>query len=183
MRIIYYLIHEHVQGLPRDNLFDELDEFGTDPAADELEEYLNTPTISTKALEPLTWWYAIGESNPLARMAIDFLSAPSKPWIMYDDFLSLSADLCLASSCDVERGFSRGGLTVSKLRHGLSDESTRASTVLHAWSQIPGLIPENEIIQVFKDKCRCLKGKEIENGKEKDVLVVDSDSVDNSDDE
>jgi len=96
----------------------------------------------------------------------------------------LSADLCLASSCDVERGFSRGGLTVSKLRHGLSDESTRTSTVLHAWSQIPRLIPENEIIQVFKDKCRRLKkGKGVENGKEKDVLVVDSDSVDNSDDE
>jgi hypothetical protein len=69
-------------------LFDELDDFGTDPAADELEEYLNTPTISTKALEPLMWWNAIGESNPLARMAIDFLSAPGKPWITSDDFLT-----------------------------------------------------------------------------------------------
>lgn len=96
----------------------------------------------------------------------------------------MSSDLCLASLCDVEHGFSRGGLTVSKLRHGLSDESTRASTVLHAWSQISGLIPENEIVQVFKDKCRRLKkGKGLENDKEKNVLVVDSDSVDNSDDE
>lgn len=84
-------------------------------------------------------------------------------------------DLYLASSCDVERGFSRGGLTVSKLRHGLSDESTRASTVLHAWSEIPGLIPESEIIQVFKDKCRRLNTEE-ESGKEKDkaITVVDS---------
>ena len=46
------------------------------------------PTISTKALELLTWWYAIGESNSLAQMAIDFLSAPGKLWIMYDDFLT-----------------------------------------------------------------------------------------------
>ena len=52
----------------------------------------------------------------------------------------------LASSCDVECGFSQGGLTVSKLRHALSDESTRASTVLNAWSEIPGLIPEAQII-------------------------------------
>jgi len=59
-------------------LFDALDDFGTDTTTDELEEYLNTPTISTKSLEPLVWWHAIGESNPLARMAIDFLSAPGK---------------------------------------------------------------------------------------------------------
>jgi hypothetical protein len=69
-------------------LFDELDDFGTDPATDELEEYFNIPTISTKALEPLMWWHAIGESNPLARMAIDFLSAPGKPWIMCDVLLT-----------------------------------------------------------------------------------------------
>jgi hypothetical protein len=68
----------------RDDFFDELDHFGTDPAIDELEEYLNTPTISTKGLEPLTWWYAIGESNPLARMAIDFLSAPGKSIISFN---------------------------------------------------------------------------------------------------
>ena len=79
----------------------------------------------------------------------------------------------------MERGFSRGGLTVSKLRHGLSDKSTRASTVLHAWSKIPGLIPENEIIQVFKDKCRHLKsGKESEHDNDKNVTVVESDSSD-----
>ena len=75
-----------------------------------------------------------------------------------------------ASSCDVKRGFSRGGLTISKLRHRLSDESTCASTVLHAWS---------EIIQVFKDKCRRLNTKDSGSSgqeKEKTVNVVDSDS-------
>jgi len=55
---------------------------------------------------------------------------------------------------------------------------TRASTVLNAWSKIPGLIPESEIIQVFKDKCCHVKaGKE----KDKDVTVVDSDEGDISD--
>src|ERR1700678_2694043 len=85
--------------------------------------------------------------------------------------ISFFTDLYLASSCDVERGFSRGGLTVSKLRHGLSDESTRAATVLHAWSEIPGLIPESEIIQVFKDKCHRLNTDK-ESRKEKDEAVT-----------
>jgi len=79
---------------------------------------------------------------------------------------SLSSNWYLAFSCDVEWGFSRGSLIISKLQHGLSDESTRASTVLHLWSTIPGLIPEKEIIQVFKDKCRRLKtGKKAEREK------------------
>ena len=68
--------------------------------------------------------------------------------------------------------FLGGGLTVSKLRHALSDESTRACTVLNAWSEIPGLIPEAHIIQVFKDKCRRLNG----NSNDKDHIVVDSDA-------
>jgi hypothetical protein len=57
-----------------------------------------------------------------------------------------------AASTDVERGFSRGGLVVTKLHHNLSDESTRAATVLHSCSQIPGFIPESEIIQMFATK-------------------------------
>ena len=75
----------------------------------------------------------------------------------------------------MERGFSRGGLTVTKLRHALSDESTRASTVLHAWSEIPGLIPEADIIQLFKDKSRRLKGKGKESDTGKDVYHIYSD--------
>ena len=62
----------------RDDFFTELNNFGTETTIDELEEYLNTPTISTKGLEPLKWWFEIGDSNPLACMAIDFLSAPSE---------------------------------------------------------------------------------------------------------
>ena len=56
---------------------------------------------------------------------------------------------CVSASTDVECGFSRGGLVVTKLHHNLSDESTHAATVLHSWSQIPGFIPESEIIQMF----------------------------------
>jgi hypothetical protein len=62
----------------QESIFAALDDFSTDTASDELEEYLNTPTISTKNLDPLAWWYAIGISSSLAWMAIDFLSVPGK---------------------------------------------------------------------------------------------------------
>jgi hypothetical protein len=57
-----------------------------------------------------------------------------------------------AASTDVERGFSRGRLNVSRLRHSLSDESTRAATVLGSWANIPGLVVEEELISNIRDK-------------------------------
>jgi hypothetical protein len=57
-----------------------------------------------------------------------------------------------AASTDVERGFSRGRLNVSRLRHSLSDESTRAATVLGSWANIPGLVIEEELISNIRDK-------------------------------
>lgn len=68
-------------------------------------------------------------------------------------------DVTVASSTDVERAFSHGGLTVSKMRHSLSDESTRAATVVGAWCSLPGAIPKNEIITAFKEKSKRRKGK------------------------
>lgn len=85
-------------------------------------------------------------------MALDFLSAP-------------------ATSTDVERAFSRGGLTVSKRRHSLSDESTRAATVLSSWATVEEIIPEKEILAAFAGKSK--RGK----GKEKAVIDVDSSIV------
>jgi hypothetical protein len=59
----------------------------------------------------------------------------------------------IATSTDVKRAFSCGGLMVSKMRHSLSDESTRAATVL-----FPSAIPHDEIISTFKDKSKRPKG-------------------------
>jgi hypothetical protein len=86
----------------------------------------------------------------------------------------------IASSCGVEHGFSQGGLTVTKLRHTLSDESTQVSTVLHSWSEIPSLIPEADIIEMFKNKSCHLKGKEKQRKLSKDVdsTVSVSESLD-----
>jgi len=96
-------------------------------------------------------------------MGRDFMSAPGTLRTCATLSCVLThTDSCvvaIASSCDVERAFSRGGLTVSKYRHALSDESTRAATLLNSWSKIPGLIPDAEIIQTFKDKSRRLGKK------------------------
>jgi hypothetical protein len=60
----------------------------------------------------------------------------------------------LATSTDVERAFSRGGLTISKLRHSLSDKSARAATVLGSWSTLEGVVPKAKIIELFKNKSK-----------------------------
>ena len=59
-----------------------------------------------------------------------------------------------ATSTDAERVFSRGGLTVSRLRHSLSDASVRASALLGSWSTLPDLIPEKETIALLKAHIR-----------------------------
>ena len=56
---------------------------------------------------------------------------------------------CAATSTDVEQAFSRGGLTVSKMRHSLTDESTQAATVLGSWCDFPSAIPQDDIIVSF----------------------------------
>ena len=54
-----------------------------------------------------------------------------------------------ATSADAERGFSRGRLTVSRLRHSLNDDSIRATTLVGSWARIDGLIPEKLIIRTL----------------------------------
>jgi hypothetical protein len=58
----------------------------------------------------------------------------------------------LAASTDIERGFSQGGLTVTLKRHSLNDESTRAATILGTWVDIDGLIPDEYILNLFREK-------------------------------
>jgi hypothetical protein len=69
--------------------------------------------------------------------------------------------LYLATSTDVERAFSCGGLTVSKMCHSLSDKSMRAASVLGAWCDLPGAVPRDEIIAVFCEKGKRPKGNNI----------------------
>lgn len=122
-----------------------------DTTVDALEEYLNTPTIRLGTMDVITYWAnAKASGHPLAQMALDFLSVPG----VWSCWTSLFFDLHLfvATSTDVERAFSRGGLTVSKLRHSLSDESTRCSSVLGAWTEVPDLVPFDTLVAHFDGK-------------------------------
>lgn len=110
----------------------------TSVCSDPIGEYIDSPTLP-QVDDPIKYW--LGQraaGHPLAQMALDFLSAP-------------------AASTDVERAFSRGGLTVSKRRHALSDKSVRASTVLGSWAAVPGLIPEAEVEEVLREKAKRAK--------------------------
>jgi hypothetical protein len=65
----------------------------------------------------------------------------------------------IATSADVERGFSRNSLMVPKQRHSLSDESTRDSVALDWWGRVPGMLPEEEMMKVFRDKAKRSAGR------------------------
>ena len=60
---------------------------------------------------------------------------------------------------DAERAFSRGRLTVSRLRHSLSDQTVRASTVLGSWARYPELVPEADAVALLREKGKG-KGKD-----------------------
>jgi hypothetical protein len=68
---------------PVNKYFAELAIFGaTLPGADPVTEWLSTPPIPSAA-DPLAYWSSMDAiGHPLARMALDFLSAPG---VQYDD--------------------------------------------------------------------------------------------------
>ena len=48
------------------------------------------------------------------------------------------------------------------MRHSLSDESTRAASVLGSWCTFPGAVPREEIMTTFKEKSKRDKVKDKE---------------------
>jgi hypothetical protein len=141
----------------KDKYFDALLE--QDLEIDTLEDWLSSAPVVTSS-DAITWWMGMeAAGDPMARMALNFLSIPgtcSIYWLYFLVFIFLSA-----TSTDVERAFSRGVLTVSKMRHSLSDESTRAASVLGSWwHHLPDAIPVNDIIAEFKEKSKRPKRKE-----------------------
>ena len=124
--------------------------------------------------DPIVYWSGCHDSGSvLAGMALDYLSTPGKSCSFSLSVIFIT--LCTATSTDVERAFSRGRLTVSRMRHSLSDASTRAATVLSSWMAVPGLMPESEILQVFHAKALCTgksKGKGVEGPEEVHMEVV-----------
>ena len=124
---------------------------------DELATFWGAP-IEHHSCNPIQYWHGALVLRPdsrLARMALDYLSAP-------------------ASSVDVERAFSRGALTVTHRRHSLSDTSTRNSIVLGGWLKDTDLVPKQKLIEFFRKKSS--------RGEPTPSVSEEMDNSDNSDD-
>ncbi|KAG8692108.1 hypothetical protein FRC08_010001 [Ceratobasidium sp. 394] len=96
---------------------------------DSIEEYLETPVVSTYVINQyggiLSYWASELERRPrMARMALDLLTVP-------------------ASSVDAERAFSGGRLMMNHLQHGMSTRSFQAQMAVGSWYGTP-LLPELE---------------------------------------
>ncbi|KAJ2920669.1 hypothetical protein H1R20_g16425, partial [Candolleomyces eurysporus] len=116
------------------------------------EEWILAAPIATQLAtsDPIAYWLGMKKA---AQMALDYLTVP-------------------ATSTDVERAFSRGGLTVSKLCHSLTDKSTHCSSVLGSWAKIPGFNPFDSIVEKFKEKSQRMQKKQKTTDK---ILDLDSD--------
>ncbi|GAB1527909.1 hypothetical protein RhiTH_011097 [Rhizoctonia solani] len=92
--------------------------------SDSIEAYLSS---SVESVAPyggaMEYWSSKLDSNPrLARMALDYLTAP-------------------ATSVDAERAFSAGRLTINHLQHNMSSETFEAKMAVGSWYGTP-LLPE-----------------------------------------
>ena len=67
-----------------DHFFSDIDNFGKTTVGDAFEDFLSSPPISNVndlSHGPISWWHGIGD--PLARMGLDFLSAPGRAYIHF----------------------------------------------------------------------------------------------------
>ncbi|KAL1941326.1 hypothetical protein VTO73DRAFT_7143 [Trametes versicolor] len=114
------------------NIFDHLPSMAEGSGKhleDELQQYLDSPTVFVKPHEALSWWTEQAKRYPnLSCMARDYLSIP-------------------ATSVDVERTFSRGCRLLSHVRSRLSAQTTRAVLCVGDWSRLD-LIKTDDVCSV-----------------------------------
>ena len=81
----------------------------------------------------------------------------------------------LATSTDIERLFSGGRLTVSRMRHSLSSDSKRASIVLGTWMKADGLLSNQDLSKKLKEKRNANKNgsKTTQNVDNADIIVLE----------
>jgi hypothetical protein len=129
---------------------------------DEVTTFLNTACIA-KDEDPIKFWKGQAVACPngmLWRMTLDYLSIP-------------------ATSCDVERAFSRGLLTVTHRHHSLLDTSTQASIVVGDWLKDGAIVDEGDLADFFDKKNLCPKKgvAVVDVNNDADVEIVDVEGV------
>ncbi len=61
---------------------------------------------------------------------------------------------------------------VLKHCHVLTDESTRAAVVLRAWSEVPSIVVERDILELYNNKCRRSKGIDTSVATAENTIVI-----------
>lgn len=136
-------------------MFAEVDNFGRTNAEDALDAYLKSP-INAET-DPIKFWVSrldkdglkISPHGALARMGLDFLSAPGTDLVSLLYFPIAYVMLYVATSTDVECLFSHGGMQVTKRRHNLSFDTLRCLMVLCSWFEA-GLVPIDRVLEYFR---------------------------------
>jgi hypothetical protein len=96
------------------------------------------------------YWSAKLDSTPhLARMALDYLTAPGA----YSHLCSmlLHTNPCIATSVDVERAFSAGRLTINHLQHNMSSETFEAKMAVGSWYGTPLLPGISDVAAIIRE--------------------------------
>ncbi|CCO32972.1 hypothetical protein BN14_07039 [Rhizoctonia solani AG-1 IB] len=134
-------------GPPTTSLSDELrNHWAHDPPStvsiststtDALAIYLSSPPVTKAEVEEIGllayWQRELNRSVPLARMALDILSAP-------------------ASSVDAERAFSGGRMAINYHQHRMSVTNFRAKMAVGSWFGTPLLPGIDDVLEIIEGR-------------------------------
>ena len=83
-------------------------------------------------------------------------------------YIFVVTNFSVATSIDCERAFSLAGCIVSPLHPSLSDQAVQACVLLNSWSQVPGLLGEDELKAALVDGW-----KQSEKVNEKEIIEIE----------
>ena len=113
---------------------------------DDLDCYLSTDPEQVP--DVIAWWHERQAMFPcLSRMALDYLSIPSKSLLLFATWTALIHQT--ATSVAVERVFGRGRLMLSHVRNKLMAQSAHALLCLGDWSR-QGFVKTSDLNKVVE---------------------------------
>jgi len=149
---------------------------------DTIATYLADPVIRLSTIKEaggiIKYWHQAIEQRPrLAKMGLDFCSAPGK---CNNSHFCFYSDTLLASSVDAERAFSVGRLEINHLQHNTSPQTFKAQVAVGSWAKTPLYPGLSETIKIVQKQM----GSEEQLGPQKEVDETElDDEVEETDDE
>jgi hypothetical protein len=101
----------------------------------------------------LPYWSTMLDKAPrLARMALNYLTAPGISPLTVTRVPCLTHIFYLATSVDAERAFSAGRLTINHLQHNMSSDTFQAKMAVGSWYGTPFLPDISEVTAIMEQK-------------------------------